>query len=94
MQRLQPVGPVVEQRQAVAPVDLDAEPATEVAGDLEARGVDDAVDLVLVRRWRRRRVGVIRSTPWASLTSTSVTLSWLKQARYSSLNVGRLHICR
>ena len=48
MQRLQPVGPVVEQRQAVASVDLDAQPATEVSGDLEARGVDDAVDLVLV----------------------------------------------
>lgn len=37
---------------------------------------------------------VIRSTPLLSLTSTSVTLSWLKHARYSSLNVGRLHMTR
>ena len=39
-------------------------------------------------------VSLIRSTPLASLTSTSVTLSRLKHSRYSSLNVGRLHITR
>ena len=40
------------------------------------------------------QLSVMRSTPFDSLTSTSVTLSLLKHSRYSSLNVGRLHITR
>src|SRR5581483_10538678 len=35
---------------------------------------------------------VTRSTPLPSV-STSFTLGWLKQGRYSSLKVGRLHHC-
>src|SRR5579862_4398244 len=38
--------------------------------------------------------GVIRSTPCAALTSTSVTFGRLKVGRYSSLKVGRLQNCR
>ena len=93
MQRLQAVVPVVEQRQPVAAVDLDAEAAPELGRDLEAGRVDDAVDVVLAAVGDdARRRDALDALGLADVDERDVVR--LKQARYSSLNVGRLHIWR
>jgi hypothetical protein len=70
---------VVVERQAVPAGDLEPDPPPERRRDLEARGVDDAVDRVLDPVRHHARL-VIRSTPLAALTSTEVTFGRLKGA--------------
>src|SRR5581483_10615213 len=47
MQRLQAIRPIIRERCAIAPIDLEAGAPRIGRADLEAGGEDDAVDLVL-----------------------------------------------
>jgi hypothetical protein len=72
----------------IAPVGLEAS-ASNRAGGLKTGCIDDAIDFVFDAIGDHAFL-VIRSTPLAVLTSTSVTLGRLNVGRYSSLKVGRL----
>ena len=81
------------QRDAVAAGQVEAGAPRVLGADLEAGGVDDAVDLVLACRPTTTPVSVIRSTPLPSV-STRCVPGTLKACRYSSWKHGRLHSWR